>query len=372
MMRRHSVFTCLALLAAACGHQDRNAEVAMNAPSADSIHLGEGNPKLPFIKIEVVTESDGGTSMTLTGRVDFDEDKTQRVASPIDGRAASLLVSPGDRVKAGQALIQLSSPQVGQLQAEALKAGQDLTVAQKALDRANKLQADGAISDKEVAQIEADYRKAKSDAESSTAQLRALGISPSDPTVTVALRAQVPGTVVERNVLVGQEVRADGATPLVTISDLETVWVLADVYEQDLKLVQQGASVNVRVPAYPDQVFAGTVAHIGDVLDPASHTVKLRCVVPNSEHKLKPEMFAKIELAGTAGGKAIFIPSKAVLADSEHSRVIVDSGGGTFKTRVVSVGPETEGKVRVLGGLVAGERIVTDGALFLQGDIVDQ
>ena len=169
-----------------------------------------------------------------------------------------MLVSPGAKVKVGQPLLQLSSPHVGQLQSDAQKAQQDLSVAQKQLDRAHKLQADGAISDKEVAQTEADFRKAKSDVASNVAQLDALGISASDPAVTVALRSQIAGTVVERNVLAGQEVRSDGASPLITISELGTVWVQADVYEQDLKLIQQGAPVERARPGIPGRVVQGS------------------------------------------------------------------------------------------------------------------
>jgi cobalt-zinc-cadmium efflux system membrane fusion protein len=275
-------------------------------------------------------------------------------------------------VKAGQQLILLSSPQVGQLQSDAQKAVQDLAVAQKALDRAHKLMADGAVSEKEVAQAEADFRKARATLGGSGSQLSALGISASDPTVSVALRSQIAGKVVDRGAMVGQEVRADATNPLVTISDLKNVWVLADVYEQDLKLVQEGAAVQVSVPAYPDQKFPGTVAHIGDVVDPASHTVKLRCNVANPDEKLKPEMFAKIELADAGNAKAVAIPAKAVLWDSEHSRVIVDTGNNVFASRIVSVGPEVDGMVRVLNGLKPGERIVTDGALFLKQEMDDQ
>src|SRR5262249_33468562 len=153
----------------------------------------------------------------------------------------------------------LSSPQVGQIQADAQKAQQDFSVSQKAIDRVHKLQADGAISEKEVAQAEADFKKAKSDVARTSAQLKALGLSASDPAVRVSLHAQIGGTVVERNALVGQEVRADAPQPLLTITSLDTVWVLADVYEQDLALVRVGASVRVRVPAYPGETFAGKV-----------------------------------------------------------------------------------------------------------------
>jgi cobalt-zinc-cadmium efflux system membrane fusion protein len=362
----------LLALTQACGVVDTPVSAATNPGDHDSIQLDPRSPKLPFLKVETVTESAAGASVSLTGRVGFDEDHTQRVASPIDGRATSILVKPGDHAKIGQALIELTSPHVGELQAAAQKADQDLALAQKALDRAHKMQLDNAVSEKEIAQVETDFKKAKSDAASTAAELHALGITPSDPTIGAALRAQVAGTVVERNVLVGQEVRADGASPLITISNLDTVWVVGDLYEQDLPLVSEGTPVDVTVPAYPEETFHGTVAHIGDVLDPVSHTVKLRCVVPNPNHRLKPEMFAKISVSAPANAKVISIPTKAVLADSEHTRVAVNLGGGRFQLRQVDVGPEVDGRVRVLGGLVPGDRVVTEGALFLKGEIQDQ
>jgi cobalt-zinc-cadmium efflux system membrane fusion protein len=333
--------------------------------SRDFIRLDPGNPKLEFVKIEVVKESEAAPLVQLTGRVSFDEDHTQRVASPIDGRATALLVRPGDRVKAGQPLVELSSPQVGTVQADSQKAQSDMLVAQKGVDRAHTLKADGAISDKEVAQSEADFRKAKADVARTSAQLKALGISATEPAVNVALHAQISGTVVERNLLVGQEVRADQATPLLTITNLDTVWVLADVYEQDLGLVQTGGEVAVRVPAYPGVDFKGKVGHIGDVVDAVTRTVKLRCVVPNSGGKLKPEMFARIELRDVSGRKVIQIPANAVVIDGDKTRVLVASEGNLFRPRQVEVGPEVDGHVRVLGGIKPGEKIVTDGALFL-------
>jgi cobalt-zinc-cadmium efflux system membrane fusion protein len=345
---------------------------ATPAPAAershDFIRLDPGNPKLEFVKIEVVKESDAAPLVQLTGRVTFDEEHTQRVSSPIDGRATALLVRPGDKVHVGQPLIELSSPQVGTIQADAQKAQSDLAVAQKAVDRAHTLKADGAISDKEVAQTEADFRKARADVARTTAQLKSLAISATEPASNVALHAQVSGTIVERNILVGQEVRADQATPLLTLTNLDVVWVLADVYEQDLGLVQAGAEVTVHVPAYPGTDFKGKVGHVGDVVDAVTRTVKLRCVVPNPAGRLKPEMFAKIELRDVSGRKVIQIPANAVVIDGDKTRVLVASEGNLFRSRQVEVGPETDGSVRVLSGLKPGEKIVTDGALFLSHD----
>ncbi len=362
----------IVLLVSACSEGPTPLIGEATAASRDSIQLAPQDPKLPFLKVETVAESDSGPLLNLTGRIAFDEDHTQRVSSPIDGRATKLFVKPGDVVKAGTQLILLTSPDVGQLQSDAQKAAQDLSVAQKAIDRAHKLQADGAVSEKEVAQADADFRKAKATYAASGSQLSALGISPTDPAVTVALRSQIAGKVVDRGALVGQEIRADATTPLVTISDLKNVWVFADVYEQDLNLVREGGSVSVTVPAYPDEKFPGVVSHVGDVVDPMSHTVKLRCNVSNPDERLKPDMFARVELSHASGAKSIAIPAKAVLSDSEHSRVIVDTGNGVFKARIVSVGPEMDGMVRVLGGIKPGERIVTEGALFLKNEMENQ
>jgi len=373
--RSFALTTVLALVAFAggCskGHGDGEGSATGDKPR-DFIRYDPSRVPHDFIKIETVQEASGASSISLPGRVSFDEDHTQRVASPIDGRAVGILVKLGDRVKGGQPLIQMSSPSVGQIQAEAQKALTDLTVSEKSVERVHKLQAEGAVAEKEVAQSEGDLRKARSDYGRATAQLKALGVSPSDPAVNAALRAQIPGVVVERNVLVGQEVRADQATPLMTISSLDVVWVLADAYEQDLGLITEGDAVTIQVPAYPGEKFAGKVTHVAEVIDPATRTVKVRCVVPNKDHRLKPEMFAKVDISDGGRHKVVTIATKAVLADGDKSFVIVATEGNVFTLRRVDVGADTEGRVRVLGGLNPGEKIVTEGAIFMKREIENQ
>jgi cobalt-zinc-cadmium efflux system membrane fusion protein len=360
----------LSLCGGGCGS---NSVAEERKPEAhkDFLKLEPGSPRLDFIKIEAVRESAAASVVTLTGKVGFDEDHTQRVATPIDGRVTGLLVKVGDKVRAGQPLLELSSPQVGQLQADALKAQHDYSIAEKSLERANRLKGDGAISDKEAAQADADFKKAKADVARTAAQLRALGISATDPAVRVSLRAQIPGTVVDRQALQGMEVRADQAQPLLTVTSLDSVWVAADLYEQDLALVQAGQGVAVRVPAYPGESFAGKIGLIGEVVDPTTRTVKVRCIIPNPDHKLKPEMFAKVDLQDKTGRSVLQIPTKAVLSDGEKTKVVVATEGNVFRVRAVDLGPEVDGLVRVIGGIRPGERIVTDGALFLKHEIED-
>lgn len=338
----------------------------------DFIHYDPGKAPLGFIKIETVTESAPGTAVSLPAHVSLDEDHTQRVASPIDGRAVSILVKVGDKVRAGQPLVLLSSPNVGLLQADAQKANSDALISQKAVERVHALKAEGAIAEKDVAQAEADLRKAKADQARAVAQLRALGVSASDPSVNVSLRAQISGVVVERNVLLGQEVRADQATPLLTISSLDSIWVLGDLYEQDLSLVTPDAPVTITAPAYPGETFSGRIKNIGEVIDPATRTVKVRCVADNPGHRLKAEMFARVNVQAPAGHKVITVPSKAILNDGDKFLVIVASEGITFRIRRVAVGPEMDGQARILSGLVPGEKIVTDGAIFMRREIDSQ
>jgi cobalt-zinc-cadmium efflux system membrane fusion protein len=370
-MIRCRLLSCAVVVfaAAATGCHVSAAPVDTQEHSRDSIRLDPGNPRLNFIRVEAVQESDAAPSVHLTGRISFDEDHTQRVSSPIDGRVTKILVQLGENVKPGQALVELSSPRAAELQAEAQKAEQDRSLAEKTLGRANKLKLEGAVSDKEVALAEADFKKAMADSARAGAQLRSLSLSASGPNVSASLRSQIAGTVVDRSILVGQEIRADASAPLLTITDLGTVWVFADLYEQDLALVTQGASVGVRVPAYPGEVFPGKVEHVGEVLDPVSHTVKLRCVVPNPGNRLKPEMFAKIELTDAGQRKTIVLPSKAILTDSEHTSVIVALEGNVYRQRFVETGPEADGKVRILSGIKPGDRIVTDGTIFLKREM---
>jgi cobalt-zinc-cadmium efflux system membrane fusion protein len=370
-MIRSSLLGFLILATAACSAHDATPSAEAAEKSHETIKLTAGSPHLGYLKIEPVAVAGDAPAMVLTGKVSFDENHTQRVSSPVDGRAIKMLVELGDKVKVGQSLVELSSPNVGQLQADMQKAQQDLFLSEKALVRVHKLKEDGAVSEKDVAQVESDNRKAHADVASASSKLRSLNLAAGDPGASVALRAQVAGTVVDRSVLVGQEVRADGAVPLITISDLGVVWVAGDVYEQDIPLVQQGTTVTVSVTAYPGVEFPGTVTHLSEVVDPTSRTVKLRCVVPNPEGKLKPEMFVKI-LLNDNGGKKLVIPSRSVLSETQPPRVVVVEEDGTFRLHKVEVGPEVAGRVRVLSGLKAGDKIVTDGAIFLKQEIENQ
>jgi RND family efflux transporter MFP subunit len=184
------------------------------------------------------------------------------------------------------------------------------------------------------------------------------------------LRAPIEGVVVERPAFLGMEVRPDSGTPLVTVADLRRLWVMADVYERDLGRVAVGQKATVRVASSPTRSWEGTVTHIGELVDPATRTVKLRIEVDNSELELKPEMFARVMVKGAAAATpALSVPSSSVLSDGDSSAVVLALGAGRFQRRTIEAGPEQDGRIRVLSGLSAGDQVVVDGALFLKAAI---
>jgi membrane fusion protein, heavy metal efflux system len=365
---KHVLPCALALLCACPQGEEKKPE---EPEEADALDFTRHQDALKYVRIEAVKKETIRPQIVLPGKIGFDEDKTQRVAAPIDGRVHALRVKLGDRVKAGTPLIELSSPQVAQLQSDLRKAEEDATIAKKNFERAKTLMPDGAVSAKDYAQAESDQRKSEAEIQRVRSQLSVLGIA-DHATVIATLQAQVPGAVVERNVLPGQEVRADSANPLLTVSDLSSVWAQADVYEADLSLVDPGDLVEVRVPAYPDDVFKGKVIYVGDVVDPQMRTVKVRCAIANPDGKLKPEMFATVKVDAGEDLSTILVPSAAVLTNGDKNEVVASSADHKFRVRQVKVGPEIEGRVRVYEGLKEGEVIVTKGALFARQEIRDQ
>lgn len=366
----------LATLGCSGCEQTKADEPPPAAPAAPPGELQLGAPP-PFLKLAPVQIASDAGIATATGKVAFNEDKVSRVGAPVNGRVTALLVQPGDRVKKGQPLIDIASPDVDAAVSDLVAAEADLAVTRKNLDRQKRLFAEQAVAAKDVQQAESDETKAEAGAARARARLEVLGIDPARAAAHAtrySLRSPLDGTVVERPALQGMEVRSDAGQPLVTVADLSTLWVIADVYERDLGSVKVGQLATVHVPAYPE-AFSGKVVHVGDLVDPTTRTVKIRIELPNQDGRLKPEMFAKVTLQGVAdagGAPVLSVPSDAVVSDGDSSAVIVAVGHGRFQKRTIEVGPEQDGRVRVLSGLSPGEKVVVEGALFLKQEIEDR
>jgi cobalt-zinc-cadmium efflux system membrane fusion protein len=291
----------------------------------------------------------------------------------VSGRVVGLLAHPGDKVRRGQGLLVIASPDAQAAVADLVAAQADQAVAARSLDRQRRLLAEQAVPGKDVLQAESDATKAAAAVARAASRLEVLGLDPTSPEANKArfvLRAPIDGVVVERPAFPGMEVRPDGATPLVTVADLSRLWVLADVYERDLGRVSVGVGATVRLVASPARAYRGQVTHVGELVDPATRTVKLRIVVDNAGLELKPEMFVRVTVEGPAAAAPVLgVPASALLSDGEASAVVVALGQGRFQRRTVELGGEQDGRVRILSGLKAGEQVVAEGALFLKAAI---
>jgi cobalt-zinc-cadmium efflux system membrane fusion protein len=156
---------------------------------------------------------------------------------------------------------------------------------------------------------------------------------------------------------------------LFVITDLRRLWVMAEVHEKDIPKVQLGQPVEIQVTPYPDEKFRGVILHVGEVIEPATRTVKVRSEVPNPDGRLKPEMFATIAIETTAEERVLSIPSSAVQKDKGRDLVFVQTAPDRFEAREVTVGSAVQDRVPVLKGLVEGEKIVTKGAFTLKSEL---
>jgi cobalt-zinc-cadmium efflux system membrane fusion protein len=330
------------------------------------------------VEIEPVTQRSVGNEVVTSGRIGFDDLRVSHVFSPVTGRVTRILADPGERLKKGAPLAVIESPDVGNAFADLAKAQADLIAAEHDFKRQQDLYEAHAGSQRDFETSQDNYRKAK--AEMERAQRKAAlfrgRVSADDVTQGFTLRAPIDGEVIARNVNPGVEVQGQysggTAVELFTIGELDSVWVLADVFEMDLGRVQKGAPVTVKVIAYPSQVFTGRVDYITGSLDPATRTARVRCTIPNPKHLLKPEMYATVSI-DVDGTPVTAVPRSAVLRIADQTVVFVESGTAAdgrlrFTRKVVAV-DETEGAgyVPVIQGLRVGDRVVSAGGVLLSG-----
>jgi cobalt-zinc-cadmium efflux system membrane fusion protein len=325
---------------------------------------------LANIRVEAVRSESGRSSLSGTGKVQFNEDRTVRILAPLPGQVVDFQARVGDSIEKNQLLFSIKSREVASLVTDYLQSQRDVDLAQKTYNMNKDLFEHQAASRISFQQAENDLAKANTQVARGEEALRVLGIDPKEAVKDGGLRSLVPvrspmgGTLIERNLTPGQFVPAD-STALLTIADLSTVWVLVDVFERDIHLVRVGQKVQVVAAAYPDRRFPASVERISDKVDPDSRTLKVRLLVSNPNLLLKPEMFITSSLELSGGGAAISVPAGAVFTEDGKSYVFAAINDRRFERRLIVAAPDAEGRLRVTSGLRVGDRIVTDGAMLL-------
>lgn len=330
-------------------------------------------PEDQMSHVQVVTVKSGKLTrmLRLTGAVEYNAFKTTPVITQVGGPVSRILVVPGQHVRQGEAMLEVASPDYSQLLDTYLKARDTFRVADKNYARAQDLYQHNAIAERDLLQAESDRNQAQADLNASEQAMKILGIKNPDDLAKAPSSAEIPviapiaGEVVERLVSPGQVMQA-GQTQAFTISDMSTVWVLANVYQNDLAYVRVGDNVAVQTDAYPD-TFHGRISYVSAALDPNTRTLQARIVVDNPGEKLKREMYCTVTVTAGAIQNAIAVPDASVLRDDENQPfVYVESSGNQFGRRTVEIGESQNGQTQILEGLSAGEKVVGDGSLFLQ------
>jgi cobalt-zinc-cadmium efflux system membrane fusion protein len=356
----------LAVATVGCGSKE---DVAAQAPppstvipGVDVTHFAVTNPVVyPFV---TATEYQAAGKLVVTGSVNPDVARTVPVVTLASGRVADIRARLGDGVRQGQVLLRIRSDDVSGGYDAYRKAVSDELLARKQLDRANLLYQHGAIAlgELEVAQDAED--DAKTTLDTSAEHLRLLGNDPANPSGLVDLTAPISGVITDQEVVNGSTIQSYSANPF-TISDLSTVWVVCDVYENDIPSLALGQTADIHLNAFPDRTLKGTVTNIGAVLDPTIRTAKVRLEVPNPGI-MKIGMFATATFYSLKKQTYTSVPASAILHLHDRDWVFVPAPNNMFQRVEITSGDQLPNQMQeVLSGLQPGQRVVSN-ALSLQ------
>ena len=360
----YAVAIAMPAVFAGCGEKAAEVKDYKATVKGDVISFPAGAPQIARLGTEKV-QAPSERELTLPGRIVWDEDRTVRIFTPFAGRVDRILAKAGDRVTAGQPLAELTSADFGQAQSDAHRSEADFAVADTHAKRMRELNANGVASAKELQQAESDLASKGAERERAVGRRRAYGGGEGVDS-RFALKSPVAGTVVERNINPGQELRPDQpGAPLFVVSDPSKLWVTLDAGESDAREIKPGMELVIRSPQMPEDAFAGELVQLADFVDPTARTIKLRGIVPNAGRALRAEMFVNARLKLPKGSEPM-VSSRAVYLEGVRRYAWVRVGEGQYARRAVRVGPEVDSHMSVYSGLREGDEAVVTGGLMLQ------
>ncbi|MBR7792022.1 efflux RND transporter periplasmic adaptor subunit [Undibacterium sp. FT147W] len=329
-------------------------------------------PQLASIKLATISEVSLPIADTMNGKLAYDENVTSRVSSPVAGRVIRSSVEIGDYVKKDSPLLILDSPDMATADADFAKAKADQQRKKLNLDRAQKLLEQEVIARKDVESAEADYLQAAAETKRAGLRMRNLNAHGSENGQFV-LKAPISGLITDKQINPGLEVRPDAATPLLTITDLNRLWVLVDVPERYISNIKNGQKIQLEFDAYPDQIFDALVDRVGLALDPMTRRIQIRGILNNKDGKLRPEMFARVSFLADGDKKAFRIPNAALIVEGLYNYVFLEKRPGEFQKQKINIVRKDRdvsyADVASNAELNNKQRIVEEGALLLNAEV---
>ncbi len=363
----------------ACGNKPEEPPVArQDSGTAPSGLLRLTPEESSRMALEVVPVARGQflAHREFPATVQPNENELAEVTTLIRGRVLKVHVDVGQDVKKDTLLAMLHSTDLGVAEGAYLKAMAKLHEAELAYERARDLHEHKAVSLAELQRREAEMKTARAETRETQNRLELLGVPRQELDrldrehtikADVPMRAPFDGRVIMRNITRGEVVETH--QKLFTVANLSDVWVVANVPEKDVQLIHKNQKVDVVLSAYPHAIFSGTITHIGDVLDSATRTMRLRVTVPNPDRMLKPEMFAMVRLYASPNPDALTVPLAAIQNGPAGAILFVRRGDNEFEVRAVKLGKEQGEVATVLEGVAAGEQVVTKGSFVLKSEM---
>ncbi len=344
------------------------------------VHLTPERVKAAGIEVQKVVAVQPSGAISATAFLELNGDGIARVNPRAAGRAVTVNASQGDRVRHGQVLVQIDSVDMDQAWSDYLKAKGRLDLAARNVKREETLFQKQVSPEKDLLKARQELSEAEADMRLARERFRLLGVDVKEletganksdqPRPLIPVCAPLDGVVIEKTVARGEMVGPEKT--LFTVADLSTLWIMVDIYEQDLAKVRTGMRVKLSVSAYPGREFKGRISYLADMMDDKTRTVKARVTIDNQDGSLRPGMFATASIdAGkdSRAGKVIVVPEEAVFLDGAERHVFIQEGDGGFAVRRVSVGPASGLKVEIKEGLKVGDAVVTKGVFALKSEL---
>ncbi|MDE2440618.1 MAG: efflux RND transporter periplasmic adaptor subunit [Betaproteobacteria bacterium] len=355
--------------------EGRHAEATIKIPAVEPNTVTVTPSQAQSLKVESVSFKEFADEREAVGYIDFNQERSVPVYSPWAGRINDIRVKAGDNVKKGEPLFTVDSPDLVQAESNLISTAGVLQLTDKALVRARQLAEFQGASQRDLDQALADQQTAEANYRAARNAVRQFGKSDAEMDKIVASRktdgllvitSAIAGRVIARNAAPGLLVQPGTVPAPVTVADVASMWMVANVSEYQLSRLRLGARVAVTLAAYPGRQFEGHIANIGATVDPATHTVAVRSEIPDPKHELLPQMLATFVIRMGEPIRSPALPLSGVVREGDGTMTaFVTKDGLHFERRAVTTGVVQNGQQQILAGLTPGEKAATDGALFL-------
>ncbi|MEJ5050300.1 efflux RND transporter periplasmic adaptor subunit [Chryseobacterium culicis] len=354
----------ISLFAVSCkdntSQQNKESEIITRG---EQVIIPENNPVFKKIKTQIVTEQEHSDGVVSAGTIQAIPNHYAEIASPFSGRITQAFIQLGQNVSAGSPLFEILSSDYFSVQKDYTDALNDVQLAEKNYRRQQDLVKNGVGIQKELDEADTDFKNKKTSLSNASSALKVYNSKGGGIGSPLIVRAPIKGEIISNKIVNGQYLKGD-ADPVMIIAELSKVWISGDVKEKDIRFVNTGDQVSVKVSAYPDRNITGKVYHVNEIVDEDTRSIKVLIECDNPDRKLKPGMYATVNFS-TTPEKAVMIPVTALMQQDNSQYVWVKTGKHQYAKRSVTTGETDQKTVRIISGLKSGETIMTEGGIYM-------